>query len=465
MSLFQTQRYEQILTQMIADVVARSDLSDISDSSVFKHLLAAAARSDDEIYYQMGLLRDLFDLNRASGDDLDARAAEIQPGSITRNTATAATGSIVFSRSSNIGTVNIPIGTKVKTATGVEFETTTTGQITPTSPEQVTGHGVGYDSGSVAVVAVEPAAAGNVATGTIVKLVDKPTGVESVTNLAAATGGSDEETDDVFRSRIKSFLASLPRSTVRAIESALIGQSAYNGQKILYAKLVEDELEPARATVYVDDGSGTAGTTTSTTGEVMTEGLAPGDVAVGGEVELYLNSKPVVLITSISSDVRGVLVEGTDFYANRATGRVTFTPGLNAGEQITAAYTYYTGLIALAQKIIDGDETDPTNYPGYRAAGVYVLAVPPVTQVQSVACTLAVQEGYDDASVKAAVATTINQTINNLGIGDDVLRAVLIRKIMAVQGVFNVVLTTPVTDVAILDNEIARTTSNNILVV
>ena len=59
MPRFTTKRFEQILATMVAKVVTRTDLSDVSDSSVIKQLLAAAAEEDDEQYYQMMLLLQL----------------------------------------------------------------------------------------------------------------------------------------------------------------------------------------------------------------------------------------------------------------------------------------------------------------------------------------------------------------------------------------------------------------------
>jgi uncharacterized phage protein gp47/JayE len=256
----QIKRYEQIYSQMIARVVARSRLSDIADTSVWKHVVSAASRQDDEQYYQMSLLLQLFSIDDASDDDLDERAKEIQPGVVSRIQATKSSGSVVFSRQGTTGTQIIPIGYKVKTADDVVFTTTEIGEITATSVEQIGGHGVGRDSNEVSVIADEVGSSGLVAADTITKFVTKPIGVDEVTNLQAFTdGGLDKETDDAFRARLKAYIAGLARCNVSAIEAGIIGQQdPETGISILYAHVVEDIVNRGYVTLYVDDGTGSA---------------------------------------------------------------------------------------------------------------------------------------------------------------------------------------------------------------
>ena len=538
MPKFTPKRFEQILPQMLARVVTRTDLSDVSDSSVVKHILAAAARADDEQYYQMSLLLQLFSIDTATGEDLDERAKDIQPAVITRRQAVKSTGAVVFSRNAVIGTVNIPIGTKVKTSDGVIFVTTSVGTISPTSPEQIAGHGVGRDSNAVAITAELPGESGNVVSYTIVKFDSKPTGVDEVTNPGSLVNGLDKETDDSFRNRLKSFVSSLARCTVSAIEANVIGQQDPDtGQTILFAKVIEDLIDRGNVTLYIDDGTGAAesvnytaqaltavftwnGTTTITTPDtsevaigdfirldsdaqyfeivgltpnvdvtianpgahaipsgatqssiatdIMTVGLAgpPPGTAVGGEVQLFLDTRPIKATDpfQIVSSLRGILTKDTDYVLNPATGQVNFDPALSNGEVIAADYTYYTGLIALAQKIVDGDPNDRISYPGLRAAGIFVQVLTPQILLQNVTVTLTVREGYDQDEAKSLVRQAIKDYINTLNISDDVIRNKLIAQMMSVPGLLNVLVTTPATDIAILDDQLARTQDANILI-
>lgn len=460
MARFVPKRFEQIFAGMIARVVARSGLTDVADTSVTKHILAAAARSDDQIYFQMSNLQDLFDLDKASGDDLDLRAGEIQPGVVTRIAAAPAVGQVQFSRSTAAtSNITIAVGTKVRTGDGDVFTTTTVGTI-------ATGQTL---SNLVSATADVPGSAGNVAAATIVRFVNKPTNVDEVTNPSPFQFGRDRESDDSFRQRIRDFIAGLARCTPRAIEVALLGQQdETTGATILFSSVVEDPVNRGDVTVFIDDGTGAAAQTLTVLNENVTEGLIgpPPDSAVGGEERLFLDNRPINIDAglTLTSSIRGALTQDAQYVVNPATGQINFTPALVAGEQIFATYEYFTGLVALAQKIVDGDASDRENFPGLRAAGVLVRVLTPQVLLQNVVAILAVDENFEDSVVQANVAAAVQDYINTLDIGNDVVRNQLIRFIMAVPGVLNVDLQQPATDITILDDQLARTTASNITI-
>ncbi len=469
MPQFQPKRQQQILGDSIARVVTRSTLRDVSDTSSVKQTLAASAREDDEIYFQMENILTLFSIDTATGDDLDERAKDIQPAVIKRIGPRKAVGTVVFSRAGTTGTINIPIGTNLKTVDGIVFITTATGTITTTSPEQISGHGVGRDSSPVAVQAEVPGAAGNVISGSIIRFNVKPAGVDEVTNLDPALNGRDKESDDAFRQRIKDFVAALSNSTIDALETAVIGaEDLITGRVILFSNAEQDFINLGNVTLFVDDGTGSVESTAVITAENVTLGLSgpPSDSAVGGEKRLFLDQNPVkdTQPFTLTSSTRGALTINTDFTLNPASGQLNFTPPLVTGEVITAAYTHFTGLIQLAQKIIDGDKNDRTGFPGVRAGGDLVIVNTPAVLIQIVTVTLAVAEGFVRADVIAAVIEAIKGYINGRGISDDVVRNELIRRIQRVSGVFDFDLIAPTDNIAILDDELARTTDANITV-
>lgn len=468
MPQFTVKRHEQILTSMIAKVVARTRLSDVSNTSAWKHVLAAAARQDDEQYYQMLMLRKLFDLTQAKGDDLDERAKEVQPSIITRELARKASGNVVIYRSGPVGTVNFGAGVQVKTADGQVFTTTAAGSITPTSPVQILGHSIGQDSGLIPAVANVGGADGNVVVDSVTKFVSKPAGVDGVTNPSAFAYGLDKETDDSFLNRIIQYISTLSRSTISSLEQAVLGAEDSNtGSRVLFAKCIEDMVNRGEVTLYIDDGTGSASTTETITGEIVTEGLAgpPPDSAVGGEEYLFLNYKPIDPTSlSLVSSISGPLVLGTDYYVNEASGQLNFINPLTTGEVITAGYTRYTGLIELAQKIVDGDPTDRTNYPGYRAAGTRVLVTTPQILIQVVELSIVVSEGYEETEVETEVENAILNYINTLGISGDVIRNEIIKRVQAISGIYDLNLITPASNVILLDDQMARTTPSNIVI-
>lgn len=126
----------------------------------------------------------------AWGDYLDAHGATL---TVPRREAVASTGEVTFTGTN--GTI-IGTGTEVSTVQttadedAVSFETTEAGTIsggTLTLP----------------VRAVEPGAAGNVATGAVELVLSPITGISGITNADAITGGADIESDDSYRERIK----------------------------------------------------------------------------------------------------------------------------------------------------------------------------------------------------------------------------------------------------------------------
>lgn len=80
--------FEEILNEMIAYVQTRTAISDFNVGSVIRTVLEAAALEDDEQYFQMVQLLDLFSFMSAAGEDLDRRLADF---GLTRLQAKAAT--------------------------------------------------------------------------------------------------------------------------------------------------------------------------------------------------------------------------------------------------------------------------------------------------------------------------------------------------------------------------------------
>lgn len=467
MPRFSTKRYEQILTEMVAKLVSRTKLSDVSDAAAMKNLLAAAASSDDEQYYNMYLLKTLFSLEGAKGDDLDERAKDIQPGTLQRVLAKKAVGTVIFSRSVVSGSVIIPKNTRVKTSSGIEFITTAAVTINVSDPAVLPGHTTGQDSTPVPIIAVLAGVDGNVDEETINKFSKKPVGVNEVTNTAPTTLGADKESDDAFRARLRKYVISLARSTVSALELCVLGAvDPDTGGTILYSHAVEDPINRGYVTLYIDDGTGYAQSTEAVSSENVTYGLGgpPANTAVGGEEYLFLDygaidsSSPITITSSIS----GVLAETTDYYLNSATGQINFVNPLSAGEQITASYTRYTGLIAFAQKIVDGDKSDRANYPGYRGAGIRVIVKTPQVLIQNIIAGLVISEGYAYADVISAANTAALNYINTLSISGDVVVSALSATIKDVEGVYDITLTSPTSNAIILDDQLARSTSNNL---
>lgn len=467
MPSFVAKRQEQIYADMQAQVVAQGGLTDITDSSGLKSLLQAVARQLDELYYNASLLRLAFSLDSATGSDLDARAAEM--GARTRLGASAATGTVIFSRPGQTGDVTIALGTQVQTSDGAAFTTTDAAVLAAVDPASISGHLIGQDSPSVPIVASAGGTAGNVAAASISILAGTLSGINAVTNVAATTGGQDQESDDAYRSFLYTYVQSLPRATSQSIIGAVLGQTdAASGRTVLFASALSDPASPGIATLLIDDGSGDAATTSQVTGEVLTKGLTgpPPDTAAGGERRFNTASWPIYAdaAITITSSTRGALNPQSDYTLNCATGQLLLTTGLSQGEALTATYVCYTGLVAEVQRIVDGDPSDAVTYPGVKAFGVHITVSTPQTVTLVINAVLTISTGYDPATTEALVQSAITSYVNTLGIGADVLRSGLIAAAMGAAGVVNVVLTDPASDLIVLDDQIARVSQSTVTV-
>jgi hypothetical protein len=246
---------------------------------------------------------------------------------------------------------------------------------------------------------------------------------------------------------------------------------------VLFANLKEPIIPDGTVQLYIDDGSGSVDEfddTFITTPEVVIAS------AIGGEVQAFSGQKPIRDDGSfiLEVDTGGgyvVQVIGVDYDFNTAQGKVVFTAasyptGLGTGDAVRMTYRYYTGLIQETQKVVDGDPLNPLVYPGVRAGGIQVYTLPPTLVSQNVTASISVLGGFDTTTVAAEVGTVVQDYINNLPIGADVIVSEIIERAMGVTGMFNFrfqILTgsAPPADQVILDDQVARITAANITLV
>lgn len=114
----------------------------------------------------------------------------------------------------------------------------------------------GTASITATVQATTAGASGNVSAGLITTIATAIVGVDTVTNAAAFTNGADAESDASYRARFVSFIASLSKATVLAVETATT-----DVQQGITFTLTENVAYSGAAQVgffyeVVDDGSG-----------------------------------------------------------------------------------------------------------------------------------------------------------------------------------------------------------------
>jgi uncharacterized phage protein gp47/JayE len=209
---------EQILDSMVADAKEYfgEDLKDdeLATIRIFYTPIAMqfAAVQDD-----IGLVLQSAQIENAVDKQLDLLTALV---GVKRDPATTASGSVTFSRSEPAGKdYTIPSGTGVQTDSNeaTKYRTTETvilSQGTTSVEAPIEAESDGVDS--------------NAGPNTVTILPSPPAGVESVTNPAEVTGGTDEETDASLRSRAQEELSTGSRASAQAL---VYGAKALDGVK------------------------------------------------------------------------------------------------------------------------------------------------------------------------------------------------------------------------------------------
>jgi len=287
---FTVKTFNQILADMILWITSHAaQITDMNPGSVIRSFCEATSNSIEEVYVAvyLGFRRELEFLKERTFD-------------FARKTGTKADADVVFSRTGTSGDVTIPLGTKVKTVSGLRFFTTAVGTI-------VNGFTV---SGNVPVEAEEVGKAYNVSSATIIIIEDDITGVEFVTNANPATGGVDVESDYAYHSRFQRYLEGLGKANLAGVIAG-----ALSVDQITSASIVEHfpPLANVNAHLYVDDGS-SLGVSAAKLAEVQSvidgDGTAenPGYRAAGVNIVV---AKPSVVTQNVTVVVTAVS-EGVD---------------------------------------------------------------------------------------------------------------------------------------------------------
>jgi uncharacterized phage protein gp47/JayE len=458
MPVFQPRNRIQILRGMVARVIARSPLVGLTRNSTIYHVLSAAAEEDSITYFEAARLRSVFSIDNATGTDLDERAAEIQPNTVKRFRAIFASGDVTFSRQGTTGTLNIAIGTIIAGSDDkgiIRYKTTAAATILAGNTD-ITG---------VTVVALEAGSRGNVEVAAINQFITRVAGVTAVTNPSGLTNGSDRESDERFRARLKAFVAALSRGTLFALESFAANVLLSDGRRVLYSKAVEPIINDGTVQLYIDDGTGTVE-------EFSTQYITGLDTilasATGGEERLYTAEFPIRDDGTFDLYVNAVLqVRDTDYFLDPTRGLFEFVVPLTAADAVTANYRHFTGLIQEAQRVISGDPDNNTQYPGVQCGGVRTTLRAPQLVLQSIGANIVIGTDFDFATVSGEVSTAILSYFNALNISDPVIVAEIIERAMGVRGMTNFTITTltggAAVDQPILSNQVARINSGSII--
>lgn len=175
---------------------------------------ASASAMADEVIRQMVLRAAALLLDSAQADDLDRLVADRFSPTIVRKQASPSVGPLSLSRSAGtLPAVTLPVGTQVKTASGIAVSTMLAVSLPLGSNGPVT----------VPAQATTAGAQGNVAIGTLNTFVVRPSDSNVVvTNPQPFAGGDNRESDPSLRARARAFYLTARRGTILAIEQGAL---------------------------------------------------------------------------------------------------------------------------------------------------------------------------------------------------------------------------------------------------
>lgn len=107
------------------------------------------------------------------------------------------------------------------------------------------------------------------------------------------------------------------------------------------------------------------------------------------------------------------------------------------------AYKNYEGLVKAVNKVIYGDPTNPSQYPGVRAAGTSIDISPPLIRRITLSLAVRLKTGIPFSSVRENIKAAAAGFVNSLGVGESVPLSKVIESVSKVQGVTSVVITFP----------------------
>lgn len=158
-------------------------------------------------------------------------------------------------------------------------------------------------------------------------------------------------------------------------------------------------------------------------------------------------------------------LDGSDGYiqvtGGAANEKMNFSTILYRG---LAAYSYWTGLLALVHKTIYGDDSDLASFPGYGAAGITFRVLAPTVRQVEIELDVTLSEGVTISSLENDIKSAVTGYINTLGVGEDVVIERIRAAVIAISGIIDVVINSPTANIAIADNEVARVADPDVLI-
>ena len=176
-------------------------------------------------------------------------------------------------------------------------------------------------------------------------------------------------------------------------------------------------------------------------------------------IDDFNSERRKVYLTPGNRDYKWSQTNGT-FMA--ALGKIGYDDNIVTGID---GYSFYTGLLRTVQRTIDGFEPDEVTFPGLKAVGSLIETLPPLFRRVSIVVDVTTKDGVNLSEITDEIKSTIVNAISNLGVGEDVILADIIVRVMSIEGVAAVTFVTPEPTeerISIASNEKALIESNDV---
>lgn len=321
MATFNTKSIAQLIQDQAAAIQGKAAaLVDFSAGSVLRALVESNAAV---AVWLQGLILQLLALTRlatSSGADVDSFLADF---GFSRITGTAATGSATFSRYTPTNSALVPVGALVQSADGTQQFSVIADTTNGAYSASLGGFLIpaGQSSLSCAIVAVNTGTATNIAVGAINTLLTSISGVDTVSNAAAFTGGAAAESDAAVKARFVLYILGLAKGTSYGIASALANTGLSPQYTVTELFNFAGTYAPGSFYVVADDGSG-----------------SPSGTFLNGITTAIQNARPLGIQASVfgptmvAANVNMVLATATGFTHSAVVAAVAtvITNNINA---------------------------------------------------------------------------------------------------------------------------------------
>lgn len=422
----------QILRDMLARVVVRTELTDVHEGSVLYTLCATVAEQIAESDVRLAQIRDQFTFDGASGVDLDERVEEL---GMERLAATNATGTLLLGRTDTTDALTLDAGaTFGRTDSDATYVTTAALTL-----------GVGVASGTVVIESQVIGSEGNAPTGTI-NLILSANGIDTVTQTAPLSNGVDAETDSALRTRARRYMNSIARCQPSALEYQALSFTASDNTRATVATVYEPPNQYGRVELLIDDGNG-IGSRPINDITVAGQGVSQYIGALGNNtvgLERGIATSPTV--TKTANLIITTLVEGTDYEIDYGRGTLSVIRGIDLiGATISVSdYRVYTGLVGELQSYLEGTAGDVTT--GFRAAGVSLRVLPAPVTLISVDLLVVVADGANITTATQQAQSAVTDYLSSLGAGEPAYIARMVDVVMNGDDIINVTVYRPNTN-------------------